>query len=78
MSDILTVEKNSEIDVPTINSHTGTLNRHLGGFNLEIDAIQPNGDCAFRSVVRQATKRACSETQISAHLRSFGLLIDDD
>ena len=41
MSAILTVEKNSEIDDPTIISHTETLNRHLGGFNLEIDAIQP-------------------------------------
>ena len=50
MSDILTVEENSEIDDPTINSHTETLNRHLGGFNLEIDAIEPDGDCAFRSV----------------------------
>ena len=50
MSDILTVEENSEIDDPTINSHTETLNRHLGGLNLEIDAIQPDGDCAFRSV----------------------------
>ena len=78
MSDILTVEENSEIDDPTINSHTETLNRHLGGFNLEIDAIQPDGDCAFRSVVRQATKRACNEPQISARLRSLKLLIDDD
>ena len=78
MSSIITVEENSEIDDPTINSHTETLNRYLGGFNLEIDAIQPDGDCAFRSVVRQVTKRACNETQISAHLRSLGLLIDDD
>ena len=74
------MEENSEIDDPTINSHTETLNRHLGGFNFEIDAIQPDGDCAFRSVVRQATKRACNEPQTSAHvhLRSLGLLIDDD
>ena len=28
--------------------------------------------------MRQATKRACNEPQISAHLRSLGLLIDDD
>ena len=41
MSAILTVEENSEIDDPTIISHTETLNRYLGGFNLEIDAIQP-------------------------------------
>ena len=41
MSAILTVEENSEIDDPTIISYTETLNRHLGGFNLEIDAIQP-------------------------------------
>ena len=31
MSDILIVEENSEVDDPTINSHTETLNRHLGG-----------------------------------------------
>ena len=28
--------------------------------------------------MRQATKRACNEPQILAHLRSLGLLIDDD
>lgn len=28
--------------------------------------------------MRQTTKRACNEPQISAHLRSLGLLIDDD
>lgn len=41
MSAILTMEENSGIDDPTIISHTETLNRYLGGFNLEIDAIQP-------------------------------------
>ena len=41
MSAILTMEENSEIDDPKIISHTETLNRHLGRFNLEIDAIQP-------------------------------------
>ena len=28
--------------------------------------------------MRQATKRACNDPQISAHLRPLGLLIDDD
>ena len=41
MSAILTMEENSEIDDPKIISHTETFNRHLGRFNLEIDAIQP-------------------------------------
>ena len=40
--------------------------------------FSPDGDCAFRSVVRQATIRACNAPQTPAHLCSLGILIDDD
>ena len=66
-------------DDPTINTNEQTLQRNLAKFNLELDNVPTDGDCAFRSIVRQISKRANKEpTAVSTHLRSLGLLIDED
>lgn len=78
MSNILTLEENTDRNDPTINSHVETLNRHLARFNLQVETVQPDGDCAFRSIARQMMKRASDEPAISSHLKSLGLLIDED
>lgn len=80
MSKLLNVEDSiMDTDDPTINSNEQTLQRHLAKFNLELDNVQPDGDCAFRSIVRQISKRANEEpATVSTHLKSLGLLIDED
>ena len=51
----------------------------MAKFNLELDNVPPDGDCAFRSIVRQISKRANKEpTAVSTHLKSLGLLIVED
>ena len=80
MHNLLNVEESIMVtDDPTINTNEQTLQRNLAKFNLELDNVQPDGDCAFRSIVRQISKQAKKEpTTVSTHLRSLGLLIDED
>lgn len=79
MSNLLCTEHNVDSDDPTINSHFDTLRRHLASFNLELDTVERDGDCAFRSVVRQVTKLAHKEPDlISGHLQSLGLFKGED
>ena len=44
------------IDDPNINTYIEDLRRHLAGFRLEIDSISKDGDCTFRSIIRQTLK----------------------
>ena len=80
MHNLLNVEESIMVtDDPTINTNEQTLQRNLAKVNLELDNVQPDGDCAFRSIVRQISKQAKKEpTTVSTHLRSLGLLIDED
>ena len=52
MHNLLNVEDSIMVtDNPTINTNEQTLQRNLTKFNLELDNVQPDGDCAFRSIV---------------------------
>ena len=52
----------------------------MASFNLELDTIDPDGDCAFRSIVRQVSKLARQEEPglVCEHLQSLGLLKGED
>ena len=80
LHNLLNVEDSTMVtDDPTINTNEQTLQRNLAKFNLELDNVQPDGDCACRSNVRQISKRVNKEpSTVSTHLKSLGLLIDED
>ena len=79
MTKLLTSEDNIDTDDPTINSHSETLKRHLATFNLQLDRVQSDGDCAFRTIMRQVRKLVHNEAgQLSEHLRRLGLLNTED
>ena len=77
--DLLHIEDNVETQDPTINSLMTTLTRHLAGFNLQIDKVKGDGDCAFRSIGRQIKKKSASlrNKELTEHLISSGLLKDE-
>ena len=55
------------------------LKRHLATFNLQLDRVQSDGDCAFRTIMRQVRKLVHNEAgQLSEHLRRLGLLNTED
>ena len=80
MSDVLCIEDNNYHEQePTINSHMMNLERQLAGFGLKIDPIQRDGDCAFRSVIREITKRAGNNNDITRHMEVLQLsTLDED
>ena len=75
-SDLLSFDDAMEINNdPNINTHIEDLERHLAGFRLEIDHISKDGDCAFRSIIRQTLKLDLKEKkELEHHLRSLKLL----
>lgn len=79
MPDILRIEANDDSQDPTISSHIKNLERQLAGFGLKLDSIQRDGDCAFRSIIREITKRSIDETFIHNHLDTLQLTcLDED
>ena len=79
MTDILHVETNDGTEDPTVNSHLMNLERQLAGFGLQLDSIQRDGDCAFRSVIREITKRSVDDTVLQNHLNFLQLsTLDED
>ena len=63
------------IDDPNINTHIEDLGRHLAGFRLEIDSISKDGDCTFRSIIRQTLKLDLkAKKELEDHLKSQKLL----
>ena len=79
MTKLLNVEDTIDSADPTVHSNNETLQRHLAKFNLQLDKVTPDGDCAFRSIVRQITKRTHDvQDRVSTHLKSLGLLINED
>ena len=55
--------------------HIEDLERHLARFRLEIDDISKDGDCAFRSIIRQTSKLELKEKkELEDHLKSLNLL----
>lgn len=74
LSNLLSFDDTAEIDDPNINTHTEDLKRHLAGFGLEIDGIDEDGDCAFRSIVRQLSKIDLNKyKELQDHLLSLNL-----
>ena len=62
-------------EIMEINTHFEDLERHLAGFRLEINHISKDGDCAFRSIVRQTLKFDSKEKKdLEHHLKSLNLL----
>ena len=79
MTKLLNVEDTIDSADPTVHSNNETLQRHLAKFNLQLDKVTPDGDCAFRSIVRQITKRTHDvQDRVSTHLKSLGLLINEE
>ena len=79
MTKLLTSEDNIDTDDPTINIHSETLKRHLATFNLQLDRVQSDGDCAFRTIIRKVRKLVHNEAgQLSDHLRRLELLSTED
>ena len=79
MTKLLTVEDTIDSADPTVHSNNETLQRHLAKFNLQLDKVTPDGDCAFRSIVKQITKRTQNvQDRLSTHLKSLGLLINEE
>ena len=79
MTKLLNVEDIIDTEDPTVNSNDQTLQRHLAKFNLQLDKVIADGDCAFRSIVRQVTKRARDDQgQILTHLKSLGLFKNEE
>ena len=76
LSNLLSFDGASEIDDPNISSHTEDLKRHLAGFGLEIENVNRDGDCAFRSIVRQLLKldpELGENKELLDHLQSLSL-----
>ena len=63
----LALDGDTVVGDPTINSHLQILERQLAGFGLCVDEVQKDGDCAFRSVIRQFRKRARDDEIIANH-----------
>ena len=78
MSDALVIEGNSECDDQTIKSNLIFLERQLAGFGLQIDPLKRDGDCAFRSLVREFKKLAADNLIITNHMNLLHLPQDED
>lgn len=56
-------------------AHQRQLKRNLAAFDLEIDEVVGDGDCAFTSIIKQLHKVVPTMTEdAQAHVRSLGLL----
>lgn len=65
--------KREEMRFDSSGLHLENLQRNLSGFNLEIDHTAGDGDCFFRSTVKQLHKLLKVCPQIQAHISSLGL-----
>ena len=74
-SNLLHLDDSTESNDPNISTHTEDLKRHLAGFGLEIESVSKDGDCAFRSIIRQLLKMDSDKTKgLEDHLRSLNLM----
>ena len=80
LSDLLSFDDAMEINNdPNINTHIEDLERLLAGFRLEIDHISKDGDCAFRSIIRQTLKVDLKEKKdLEHHLNLLSGCEDED
>ena len=74
----------SDTDPSSEQDHNSLLIRNLSSFNLEIDPVEGDGDCAFRSIIKQMRKTLewnDANGKLTDHLKDMGLAgaaIDDD
>lgn len=77
----------TDTDPSSEQHHNSLLIRNLSSFNLEIDSVEGDGDCAFRSIIKQMQQMRKTFEWIDAngkltdHLKDMGLAgaaIDDD
>ena len=62
-SNLLHLDDTTESNDPNISTHTEDLKRHLAGFGLEIESVSKDGNCAFRSIIRQLLKMDFDKTK---------------
>ena len=61
------------------NGNVKDLERYLATFGLEIENIPKDGDCAFRSILRQLRKMDFDKTEeLKDHLRSLNLMTESE
>ena len=61
------------------NGNDKDLERHLAKFGLEIENIAKDGDCAFRSILRQLRKMDFDKPEeLKDHLRSLNLMTESE
>ena len=73
------IENEEDESDPSIAEHDRSLSRNLAGFNLKVDKVARDGDCAFRGVARML-RPICNPEQpeILNHLKSVGLCKSED
>ncbi|PFX34755.1 hypothetical protein AWC38_SpisGene394 [Stylophora pistillata] len=79
MFDAQDSENEGDESDPTIAEHDRSLSRNLAGFNLKVDKVARDGDCAFRGVAPML-RPICNPEQpeILNHLKSVGLCKSED
>ena len=77
----------ADTDPSSEQDHNSLLIRNLSSFNLEIDPVEGDGDCAFRSIIKQMQQMRKTlewndaNGKLTDHLKDIGLAgaaIDDD
>ena len=61
-------------DDTTVDGFVEVLNRNLAAFDLEIEEVIGDGDCAFRSLAKQIVKVSTEDSKFRDHVESLGLL----
>ena len=76
MPEVITVQNmfNRQDDDVTIKSYLSVLERNLAAYNLEIEKVRGDGDCAFRSLVKQIHKLSEKDITFKGHLESINLM----
>ena len=59
-----------EEDDNTIKGYVDVLNRNLAAFDLEIEAVIGDGDCAFRSLAKQIARLCGENGSFKEHLKA--------
>lgn len=67
-----------EEDDNAIQGYVDVLKRNLAAFGLEIEAVIGDGDCAFRSLVKQIVRLSGENESFKEHLKSLNLLKTED
>lgn len=67
-----------EEDDNAIRGYVDVLKRNLAAFDLEIDVVIGDGDCAFRSLAKQIVRHSEENETFKEHLKSLNLLKTED